>query len=199
MLMEAGASDAELRDHLITLLVAGHETTATQLAWTFERLLRHPDALARARAEAAEGEHAYRDAVVQESQRVRPVLTYVMRRLSAPMEIGGHTAPAGATLGTSITLMHRRADLYDEPLAFRPERFLDAKPETYGWVPFGGGVRRCLGAPFASFEMRQVLGAVLERCELVAAGPRNEARRRRGITFVPARGARAWLAARQPA
>jgi cytochrome P450 family 135 len=198
MLMD-GSSDQELRDHLVTLLVAGHETTATQLAWTMERLLRHPEALARAREEAQGEEHAYRDAVVQEAQRLRPVLTYVMRTLKAPMEVGGFTAPAGATLGTSITLMHRRADLFPEPLAFRPERFLERKAETYAWVPFGGGVRRCLGAAFATFEMRQVLGRILRRCELEAAGPANEGRRRRGITFVPARGARARLLARQPA
>jgi cytochrome P450 family 135 len=188
MLLQTEASDAELRDHLVTLLVAGHETTATTLAWTLERLLRHPAALQRARDEALAGEHAYIDAVVQESQRVRPVITYVMRTLKAPMEVGGHRVPAEATLGTSITLMHRRADLYPEPLAFQPDRFLDGKPETYGWIPFGGGVRRCLGAAFASFEMRQVLGAMLSRRVLRAADPRPETRRRRGITFVPGRG-----------
>jgi cytochrome P450 len=181
----APPSDAELRDHLITLLLAGHETTATTLAWTFERLVRHPEALER----AATGDTAYIDAVIQESQRLRPVITYVMRTLQAPMTVGGHEVPAGATLGTSITLMHRRADLYPDPLAFRPERFLDAKPETYSWVPFGGGVRRCLGAAFASFEMRQVLEVVLARRALHAADPRPERYRRRGITFVPGRGA----------
>jgi cytochrome P450 len=187
MLLEADEppSDAELRDHLITLLLAGHETTATTLAWTFERLVRHPQAMAR----AASGDDAYLDAVIQESQRIRPVITYVMRTLQAPMEVGGHTVPEGATLGTSITLMHRRPDLYPEPLAFRPERFLDAKPETYTWVPFGGGVRRCLGAAFATFEMRQVLGVVLSRRALTPADPRPERNRRRGITFVPGRGA----------
>jgi cytochrome P450 len=178
-------SDAELRDHLITLLLAGHETTATTLAWTFERLVRHPDALER----AASGDEAYVDAVIQESQRLRPVITYVMRTLQAPMTVGGHEVPAGATLGTSITLKHRRADLYPDPLAFRPERFLEAKPETYTWIPFGGGVRRGLGAPFASFEMRQVLGVVLARRALHTADPRPERYRRRGITFVPGRGA----------
>jgi cytochrome P450 len=187
-------SDAELRDHLVTLLVAGHETTATTLAWTFERLLRHPAVLERARAEAVAGEHAYIEAVVQESQRMRPVLNYAMRTLKAPMEVAGHTVPAGATLGSSIWLLHRRADLFPEPLAFRPERFLDAKPETYAWIPFGGGVRRCLGAAFASFEMRQVLSVVLARTELRAPDPRPEMRRRRGITFVPGRGARAVVA-----
>ena len=187
MLLQADEppSDAELRDHLITLLLAGHETTATTLAWTFERLVRHPDAMER----ASTGDAAYLDAVVQESQRLRPVITYVMRTLQAPMTVGGHEVPAGATLGTSITLIHRRADLYPDPLAFRPERFLDAKPETYTWVPFGGGVRRCLGASFASFEMRQVLDVVLSRRALRAADPRPERYRRRGITFVPGRGA----------
>jgi cytochrome P450 len=183
--VEDPPSDAELRDHLITLLLAGHETTATTLAWTFERLVRHPEAMAR----AASGDAGYIDAVVQESQRIRPVITYVMRTLQAPMEVAGHEVPAGATLGTSITLMHRRADLYPEPLAFRPERFLDGKPETYTWIPFGGGVRRCLGAAFATFEMRQVLSVVLARRALSATDPRSERYRRRGITFVPGRGA----------
>ena len=178
-------TDAELRDHLITLLLAGHETTATTLAWTFERLVRHPEAMER----AATGDVAYIDAVVQESQRLRPVITYVMRTLQAPMTVAGYDVPAGATLGTSITLTHRRAGLFPDPLACRPERFVDSKPETYTWVPFGGGVRRCLGAAFAGFEMRQVLGVVLARRALRAADPRPERYRRRGITFVPGRGA----------
>ena len=187
MLMQAGdASDDELRDHLVTLLVAGHETTATTLAWTFERLVRHPEAMARAR----ERDSAYLDAVVQESQRLRPVLTFAMRTLKAPLEVAGHAVPAGATVGTSVVLMHSRADLFPEPYAFRPERFLGKKPETYAWIPFGGGVRRCLGAAFAQFEMRQVLDVVLARRELRAADPAPERRRRRGITQVPARGAR---------
>jgi cytochrome P450 len=196
MLLDATGEDGteptegELRDHLITLLIAGHETTATQLSWTLERLVRHPEVLERARAEAFEGGHEYIDAVVKEAQRVRPVLTYVMRTLKAPLDIGGHAVPAGATIGTSITLMHRRADLYDEPLAFRPERFLEAKPETYAWIPFGGGVRRCLGAPFATFEMRHVLSVILTSRALTAPDPRPEPRRRRGITFVPGRGGR---------
>jgi cytochrome P450 len=184
--VEEPPADAELRDHLITLLLAGHETTATTLAWTFERLVRHPGAMAR----AATGDTAYIDAVVQESQRLRPVITYVMRTLQAPMTVAGHEVPAGATLGTSITLMHRRPDLYPDPLAFRPERFVDAKPETYSWIPFGGGVRRCLGAAFATFEMREVLGVVLaQRALRPGADARPERYRRRGITFVPGRGA----------
>ena len=185
------ATATELRDDLVTLLVAGHETTATTMAWTLERLMRHPDALARAREDGA-----YLDAAVKEAQRVRPVITYVMRKLTGAMQVGGYQVEAGATLGTSITLMHRRPDLYPEPHAFRPERFLEGKPDTYGWIPFGGGVRRCLGAAFAQFEMREVLGTVLERCDLRAPDPRPERHRRKMITFVPEHGARAIAEAR---
>ena len=185
------ATEAELRDDLITLLVAGHETTATTMAWTLERLMRHPQVLARCREDGA-----YLDAAVKEAQRVRPVLTYVMRKLTAPFDVGGYRAPAGATLGTSVTLMHRRPDLYPEPHAFRPERFLEGKPDTYGWIPFGGGVRRCLGAAFAQYEMHQVLGTILERCDLRPDDPRPERHRRKMITFVPARGARAVMTRR---
>jgi cytochrome P450 len=192
-------SDEELRDHLVTLLVAGHETTATTLGWTFERLLRHPAALARAREEAVAGDgHEYLDAVVQESQRLRPVIGYAMRSLTGPMEVGGYAVPAGATLGTSINLVHRRPGPYPDPLAFRPERFEGRKPETYSWIPFGGGVRRCLGAAFATFEMRQVLGVVLSRCDLAPADPRPEPRKRKAITYIPGRGAAAVLASRAP-
>jgi len=190
----AGMSDAELRDHLVTLLVAGHETTATTLGWTFERLLRHPAALARAREEAIAGGHDYLDAVVQESQRVRPVIGYAMRSLTAPMEVGGYAVKAGATLGTSINLIHRRPDLYPEPFAFRPERFVGRKPETYSWIPFGGGVRRCLGAAFAEMEMRVALATMLSAVRVEAAEAAPERVARRNVTFSPARGTRlvAW-------
>jgi cytochrome P450 family 135 len=186
LLASTDATDAELRDDLVTLLVAGHETTATTMAWTLERLMRHPAALARAREDPD-----YRDAAVREAQRVRPVITYVMRKLTAPMEVSGYRVPAGATLGTSITLLHRRPELYPDPHAFRPERFLDGKPDTYGWIPFGGGVRRCLGAAFATYEMREVLGTILERRDLTPTDPRPERHRRKMITFVPAKGAQA--------
>lgn len=137
--------------------------------------------------------------MVKEAQRVRPVVTYAMRRLTAPMEVGGHHVPAGATLGMSVTLMHRRPDLYPEPHAFRPERWLDGGGRTgtvtYSWIPFGGGVRRCLGAAFATYEMRQVLGVVLGAADLRAAEPeRAERHRRKMITFTPDRGALAVLA-----
>jgi cytochrome P450 len=192
MLLASDATDKELRDDLITLLVAGHETTATTMAWTIERLVRHPAAL-----DAARVDSDHLDAAIKEAQRVRPVITYVMRKLQAPLEVGGYLVPAGATLGTSVTLMHRRPDLYPDPHAFRPERFLGVKPETYGWIPFGGGVRRCLGAAFAQYEMKQVLGAILERCELRAPDPRPERHQRKMITFVPRQGARVVVTARR--
>jgi cytochrome P450 len=192
-------SDEQLRDELMTLLVAGHETTATAMSWTIERVLRHPKVLARVRAELADGNDAYLDCVIKETLRIRPVLSFVMRTLKSPMEVGGYTIPAGNTLGTSIFLIHRRADLYPDPYAFRPERFERGGPDTYTWLPFGGGVRRCLGAAFAGFEMKQVLGQVLSRVDLRAADPRPERAARRAITFVPAKGARVVVDARRPA
>ena len=194
-----GMTDEELRDELLTLLVAGHETSATGLAWTFERLLRHPEILRRLRAELAAGEDGYLDLVVKEALRVRPVLNYAMRRLTRPTEVGAYTAPAGATLGASTYLVHRRSDIYPEPERFLPERYEERPTETYTWIPFGGGVRRCLGAAFATFEMKTVLRTVLERCDLHAPDPRDERRRRRAITYVPARGTRVVLDARRDA
>jgi cytochrome P450 len=194
----AGMTDVQLRDELITLLVAGHETTATQLAWTFERLLRTPAVLARLRQELAAGDEDYLECVIKESQRARPALTYsAMRKLTAPVEVGGYTVPAGWTLGASAWLVHHRPELYPDPQAFRPERFEQGQPSAYSWVPFGGGVRRCIGAAFAGYEMKVVLRALLERCELEAPDQRPEAMRRRAITFVPAKGARVVLRARR--
>jgi cytochrome P450 len=179
--------DATLVDELITLLVAGHETTATALAWALERLARHPSAWERLRS----GDEDYLDAVVKETLRLRPVVPIVLRLLKAPMEIAGYELPAGVAVAPCILLMHTRADIYPEPLAFRPERFLEQPAGTYTWIPFGGGVRRCLGASFAIFEMKAVLRAVaagIERLEPDrAAGERVT---RRAVTLVPARGAR---------
>ena len=185
-------SDSELRDELMTLLVAGHETTATALAWTVELLSRNPKVLARLQAEERAGNGAYLDAVVKESLRLRPVVPAVARRLQEPIELGGWQLPAGINVSPSIYLMHRRADLYPEPLAFRPERFLgDNPPSTYEWIPFGGGVRRCLGASFAMFEMREVMRAVLGGVRLRPAGRGPaETVTRRAITFAPSRGGR---------
>ena len=182
-------SDAELRDELMTLLVAGHETTANALAWAMERLVRHPDKLARLTEEAAAGEDEYAEAVVKETLRLRPVLPIVVRRLQEPMEIGGRLLPAGCSITPCIYLMHRREDIYPEPHRFRPERFLERPAGTYTWIPFGGGVRRCLGAAFAQFEMRTVLTTVVTRLALRPADERPERVGRRAITLVPNRGA----------
>jgi cytochrome P450 len=178
-------SDAELRDELITLLAAGHETTATSLAWAIERLIRHPTALIRLREEVAAGEEEFLDAVVKETLRLRPVLPIVVRRLTEPMEIGGHFLPAGVSVAPCIYLIHRRPDVYPEPERFRPERFLEQPAGTYNWIPFGGGVRRCIGASFAIFEMKRVLATIVERAELRPSRPGPERVARRAITLVP--------------
>jgi cytochrome P450 len=175
-------TDVELRDELMTLLTAGHETTATSLAWAVERLVRQPGGL-----ERLAGDPAYVDAVVKETLRLRPVIALVLRKLLEPLEVGGHELPAGTTVAPVILLVHRREDVYPEPEAFRPERFLDRAPGTYSWIPFGGGVRRCLGAAFAQVEMQTVLQTLAESVALEAVGG-AEAVRRRGITLAPARG-----------
>jgi len=182
-------SDEELRDELVTLLVAGHETTANALAWAVERLCRHPDKLARLREEVEAGEDAYLEAVVQETLRLRPVISMVIRRLKAPMEIGGWPLPAGVSIAPSIYLMHRRADIYPDPEAFRPERFIEQPPGTYTWIPFGGGIRRCLGAAFAQFEMKIVLRELVLRRTLAPARGASERVLRRAITETPSRDA----------
>jgi cytochrome P450 len=188
-------SDVELRDELVTLLVAGHETTATSLAWTMERLVRHPGALERLREEAAAGEDEYMDAVVKETLRLRPVLPVVVRRLSQDTEVGGRMLPAGVAVAPCIHLVHRRPDVYPEPSRFRPERFLEQPAGTYTWIPFGGGVRRCLGASFALFEMKQVLTAMMSRIEPSAPSATSERVIRRAITMSPSRGGEVTLAA----
>jgi cytochrome P450 family 135 len=187
-LVRAGETDdGELRDQIMTLLLAGHETTTTGLAWAFERLLRHPAALERAR----EGEDSYLDAVVQETLRIRPVIPAVLRQLQAPVELGGWQLPAGVTVMPAITLMHSDPTLFPAPESFRPERFLeDTAASTYTWIPFGGGRRRCLGAAFANLEMRVALRTILGRTTLRADRVRSERVRNHHITLVPARGAR---------
>lgn len=181
-------SDEELRDELMTLLVAGHETTASSLAWAVERLVRHPDALDRMREEVQAGGSDYADAVCKETLRLRPILSLVVRRLKEPMEIGGRLLPGGVTVAPCIYLVHRRPDIYRDPLVFRPERFLEAAAGTYTWFPFGGGVRRCLGASFALIEMRIVLQELVTRLDLRAASPQPERFVRRAITNAPRRG-----------
>jgi cytochrome P450 len=178
-------SDDEVRDELITLLVAGHETIASALAWAVERLCRHPDKLARLAEEVRAGEDEYLKAVVQETLRVRPVISNVLRRLTEQMEIGGHVLPAGVSVVPSIYLLHRRADVYPQPHQFRPERFLEKAPGTYTWIPFGGGVRRCLGASFAQFEIETVLRELVLRRTVTPSRPRSEMVLRRAITDTP--------------
>jgi cytochrome P450 len=186
-------SDEELRDELVTVIGAGHETTATALAWAVERLLRTPRVLERLRDELADGEEEYLDAVIKETLRVRPVITDVARKLTEPAEIGGYMLPAGTFVLPAIIAIHHREDLYPRPFEFRPERFLEGQGEGYSWIPFGGGVRRCLGASFAQYEMRIILRAIVERAELRAADPRPEALRPRNITLAPSRGTRIVL------
>jgi cytochrome P450 len=182
--------DAEIRDQLMTLLLAGHETTATGLAWTFDLLVRHPTALGRLVAEVDAGDQAYLRAVVTESLRLRPVVPLAGRRLAEPMQVDGHELGPGTDVTPAIWLAHTRADRYPDPFAFRPERFLDGAPSTYSWVPFGGGVRRCVGAAFAEMEMRIALEEVVKRRLLRPGSRRAERVARRNVTFSPAHGTR---------
>ncbi|WP_163706135.1 cytochrome P450 [Mycobacterium timonense] len=182
-------SDQEIRDELITLLLAGHETTASGLAWAVERIIRHPDAHSRLVEEGQAGDgQRYVDAVVKETLRMRPVLALVSRRLTEPMEVDGFSLPAGVKVAPAIYLMHRRPDIYPDPKEFRPERFLDNRAGTYTWIPFGGGVRRCLGATFAECEMRIVLGAMFATMRVRPVDVKSEPIHRRSITQVPGRG-----------
>jgi cytochrome P450 len=190
-------SAQELRDELMTLLVAGHETTASQLAFAFERLVRTPEVLARLSDEVAAGDgDAYLTATVQETLRRRPVLVNAAPRLvMEEIEVGGWRYPAGVCLVPNAYLVHHDPAIYPEPYAFRPERFLDQAPGTYTWIPFGGGRRRCLGAAFATVEMKIVLRTVLERARPRVAGDgRLEVSRRRSITLSPRGGAEVVLA-----
>jgi cytochrome P450 len=191
-------SDSELRDELLTLLVAGHETTANALSWAVERLCRHPEQMERLTAEVRSGESAYLQATIQETLRLRPVISIVLRTLQEPMELGGRLLPAGASIVPSIHLVHRRADIYPEPDEFRPERFLESEagkaPGTYTWIPFGGGIRRCLGAAFAQFEMEVVLRELVLRRTLTPSRSQSERNYRRAITETPRRDAEVVLA-----
>jgi cytochrome P450 family 135 len=186
-LIAAGSSDDELRDQLVTLLAAGHETTAGALAWACERLARHPHVMERVR----EDEPAYTDAVVKEVLRTRPVLTVAARKLVQPLTVAGWELPAGVHVAPCIYLTHRRPELYPDPTAFRPERWLgDDPPDSYAWIPFGGGIRRCVGAAFAAMEMTEVLRAVAARVTLSPDRPRSERMRRRSVTLTPERWSR---------
>jgi cytochrome P450 family 135 len=199
-------SDPELRDELVTLLLAGHETTATSVAWAIERLVRHPGKLARLTAEIDAGEgDGYMQAVVHETMRVRPVVPLVVRILQEPLRVGEQVLPKGTRVAPSIWLTNRDPRAYEAPREFCPERFLESQPETFAWIPFGGGIRRCIGASFALLEMKLMLRTILGdlqpslQHETRRRGPRGARRRgfeggerirRRAITLVPAAGTR---------
>jgi cytochrome P450 len=193
-------SDRELRDELVTMLLAGHETTATTLAWVLRYVSERRDVLERMRAEVAAvfpdgvveprriGELVYLDATIKETQRLMPIIPFVGRKLRVPMRIGGHDLPAGVVAAPCIYLTHRRPDVWEDPEAFRPERFLGTRPSPYAFFPFGGGTRHCLGAAFASYEMKIVLARVVARVELRAAPGYQLRIERRGIAFAPSEG-----------
>lgn len=181
--------DDELVDQLVTLLLAGHDTTATALSWAFERLTRHPELLARTAQAAADGDEAWLDAVCKESLRVRPVVFEFGRKLTTDLQLGRYHLPAGVILAPSINLVQHSSRYYAEPDAFQPQRFLNQRPDPAVWLPFGGGVRRCLGATFAQVEMRTVLQEVLRRVELAATMAPDEPVRARHVTMVPRQGA----------
>jgi cytochrome P450 family 135 len=172
----------------MTLLTAGHETTATGLSWAFERLLRHPRVMGRLLESLDDDE--YLDAVVKETLRVRPVVVDVARLLRRDIELGRWRLPAGTLVLPAIAAVHVRPDLYPSPQEFRPERWLEGQAESYSWIPFGGGVRRCIGASFAQVEMRVVLREVLSRVRVRAPSQRAEGAQVRHVTVVPARGCR---------
>ncbi|HET9720844.1 MAG TPA: cytochrome P450 [Solirubrobacteraceae bacterium] len=192
-------SDRELRDELMTLVLAGHETTANQLAWTWERLVRSPEAHTRlveaVRTGGAEADLAI-ESVLLESMRSRPVIPMTGRRVTVPWQLGDYGIPADTAVAISILLLHHREDVYPDPFAFRPERWDGHKPGTYEWIPFGGGTRRCLGATLAMAEMRVVLRAMAERLDLRATTHRPERPLHRNVTMIPHRGARVVVRSR---
>ncbi len=186
-------SDQEVRDELVTLVLAGHETTANSLAWAFERLLRNPAAYDRLREEVrGDGDDAgaaWVEATIHEAMRNRPVVPIIGRRVQVPWQVGEHRLPAKSHVLVSIALLHHRADVYPDTYGFRPERFLGVKPGTYTWIPFGGGIRRCLGATLAMAEQRVVLRAIARRTDMVAPDPHPERLLHRNVTMLPAKGA----------
>lgn len=186
----------KMRDELVTMLSDG--PTATSLAWVFERLLRHPEKLARLREEVLGGNDEYLEAVVKETLRLCPAVPVVMRRLIEPTQLGGYAIPPDTILAPCVYLMHRRADVYPEPLSFRPERFLEDPAGTYTWIPFGGGVRRCVAASFAQLEMKRVIQTVLSELELHPADSRSEGVMRSSVSFAPDGGARVVATRRAP-
>jgi cytochrome P450 len=194
-------SDRELRDELLTLVLAGFETTANSLAWTWERLLRTPSAHERLREAVRSDEQAaeHVEATIVEGMRSRPVIPIIGRRVTVPWRMGEYVLPAGSAVSASILLVHHREDIYPDPFAFCPERWLNRKPGSYEWIPFGGGTRRCLGAALAMAEQRVVLEAMARRLDLEPDCAEPERALHRNVTMIPARGAQAVLRSRRAA
>ena len=191
-------SDIELRDELMTMLAAGHETTATGLAFAFDLLLHNRPVLERLRDELESDGDEYLDAVVTETLRLRPVIDAAERTLKAPRRIGGWDLPEGIRVYPGIAMVHRREDLYPGAAEFRPERFIEERAESYSWLPFGGGIRRCIGAALAQAEMAEVIRVVLSRVELEARRPELDPVVMRGITLAPRHGAPVRVVAKRP-
>jgi cytochrome P450 len=191
-------SDREVRDELLTLVLAGHETTANSLAWTWERLVRTPDAHDRLRDAVRSGEGAAEviEATIVEGMRSRPVIPLIGRRVTVPWRLGPYAVPADTPIAMSILLLHHREDLHPQPFEFRPERWIGRRPGTYEWIPFGGGIRRCLGATLAMAEQRVVLEMMARRLDLEAEDPAPEHAVHRNVTMIPARGARVVVRSR---
>ncbi|WP_353109200.1 cytochrome P450, partial [Gordonia sp. (in: high G+C Gram-positive bacteria)] len=188
---EAGGalSDDEIRDELMTLVLAGHETTSNTLAWTFERLTRHRGQYLRIRDEVrADGGADAVEALINESMRVRPVVPIVARELTVPWDFGGHHIPAGTVALVSILLLHHRDDVYARPFAFDTERFVQTRPSPQTLMPFGGGNRRCLGAALAMAELRTVVTEILRRVDVETHERPGEKPRHRNVTMIPGEG-----------
>jgi cytochrome P450 len=183
-------SNAEIRDELATMIVAGHETTAHSLSWAIERLTRHPQVLRRLAEEVDEGGRALREATIREVMRSRPVVSFAGRYTRKPFALGGRRLPIGTRILLAAILTHYDPELFPHPERFEPDRFLDMTPDTYSWIPFGGGIRRCIGASFALMEMDVVLRVLLERVELLPSSEPDERPAFRGVVWVPARGAK---------
>jgi cytochrome P450 len=193
-------NDKELRDELLTLVLAGHETTANSLSWAWERLTRNPEAQANLvdAVRCGDGAEEWVEATIHETMRSRPVIPIIGRRVKVPWRLGEYAVPAETPVTMSILLVHHREDLYPEPFAFRPERFVGGrKPGTYEWIPFGGGIRRCLGAALAMAEMRVVLETMARRLDLEADRPAPERAHHRNVTMIPSRGGRVVVRARR--
>jgi cytochrome P450 len=189
--------EAVVRDHLLTLVLAGHDTTATALGWAFDLLAHHPLVAEKLVRELRDGDDQFLDAFIKEVFRIRPVIPEVARVLTAPVDISGVRVPAGHSAAANIHLAHQCAETYPDPTEFRPERFLGAPADPYGWLPFGGGIRRCIGVAFATLEMRTVLRTVVPSFSVHPARRRPVQPRRRAVTLIPRYGAPVVLVPRR--